>query len=129
MIHIPNCRGQLRNATRVLLSSLGDSPGQIASNLEALGLRATPRDPDGCVVAVLLHAALTSDPGITSVKVTNKKVVLRTPQRWRRSVQVRLPGPLRRFVEAFDAELFPALVRADVEGSSRAPVPDASLGT
>jgi len=128
MIHIPHRRGQLRNATRLLLSSLGDRPVQIASNLEALGVRATPRDPDGCVVAVLLHAALASDPGITSVKVTNKKVVLKTPQRWRRSVQVRLPGPLRRFVEAFDAELFPALVRAEVEGSPRAPVPDASLG-
>jgi len=129
MIHIPHCRGQLRNATRVLLCSLGDSPVLIASNLEALGVRATPRDPEGCVIAVLLHAALASDPGITSVRVTNNKVVLKTPQRWHRSVQVRLPGPLRRFVEAFDAELFPALVRAEVEGSHQAPVSDASLGT
>ncbi|HMK63111.1 MAG TPA: hypothetical protein VK386_05790 [Acidimicrobiales bacterium] len=129
MIRLPHFRRRLQNNTRVLLCSLGDTPVLIASKLEALGVRAIPRDPDGCAIAVFLHAALAIDPGITSVKVTNKKVVLKTPQHWRRSVHVRLSGPLRRFVESFDAELFPALVRAEVEGRPQAPVPDARFGT
>jgi len=46
MTRTPHRRQRLQSDTRVLLSSLGDKPVLIASKLDALGVRATPRDPD-----------------------------------------------------------------------------------
>jgi hypothetical protein len=129
MTREPSSRRWFQSETRVLLSSLGDDPSLIASKLETLGVRATPRDPHGCAVAVFLHAALAGDPAIASVSVTDKEVVLKIPRRWRRSVRVGLPGPLRHFIKSFDAGMFPALVHADGESGSRTPVHQASPGT
>jgi hypothetical protein len=121
--------GDASSSPTPLLSSLGDNPGQIASNLEALGVRATPRDPGGCAIAVFLHAVLAGEPAIASIKVTDNKVLLGPARPCARSVGVRLSGPLRRFVSSFDAELFPALVRGEGDHSTRVPADDGSLGS
>jgi hypothetical protein len=104
-------RRQLESDTRVLLSSLGDSPAEIATRLEAFGVMATPGDSHGCALAVFLHAVLAGESAVSSVKVTTKHVVLAASRRWTRSVCITLSRPLQQFVHSFDAKLFPSLIR------------------
>jgi hypothetical protein len=124
----PLRRRQLKSDVRTLLSSLGDSPAQIAARLEAFGVRATARDPRGCAIAVFLNAVLAAEPAVRSIKVTNKRVVVETTGRWSRDARVKLSGALRRFVSAFDESLFPALVRVEAQGSPPMAAHDGSSG-
>lgn len=121
MIRTPSPRRQLEADTRVLLSSLGDDPVQIAATLDAFGVRATPGDPWGCAIAVFLHALLSGERGVASISVTNTEVRLNPPTPWRRSAHVLLSDPLRQFVSSFDVEGFPALVRGETRRSPGIP--------
>jgi hypothetical protein len=122
MTRLPNSRQQLKTHTRALLASLGDNPVQIASTLEALCVRATPHDRQGCAIAAFLHPLLAGESAIACIEVTATHVVLEASRPWHRRTRVKLSGPVRRFVNSFDAGLFPALVRSEPKGSTESPV-------
>jgi hypothetical protein len=105
-------RRELRQNTEAFLESLGETPVQIAANLERSGVRATPRDSGDCAIAVFLHATLATHPTVHAVTVTGTEVILSPTRRRHRVMRVRLSEPLRRFVCSFDYGAFPQLTRA-----------------
>ncbi|HXW34884.1 MAG TPA: hypothetical protein VEJ87_09930 [Acidimicrobiales bacterium] len=103
-------RAIVRSQTAELLSSLGDSVDAVVTRLRSAGVRGTPTNAEQCAVAVYLRAVMTSDNRVRSVSVGNTSVMIAPEQRWRRSVAVPLPPPVRQFIEAFDERRFPELV-------------------
>jgi hypothetical protein len=111
-------RRDLRENALALLASLGDTTQQIATSLERSGVRATPRNPSDCALAVFLGAVLASDPRIRSVYVTGYVVMLCPAQWWHPDVRITLSAPLRHFVSSFDRGSFPQLMRTSGGESS-----------
>ncbi len=106
-------RAAIRRQTLDLLSDLGGDVETIVEHLDTAGVRGTPTNAEHCVVAVYLRAVMTADPRVRTVSVGNTSVMVSPPQGWRRSVAVSLPGPVRRFIEAFDERRFPQLERSE----------------
>jgi len=121
-------RDQLKAELGSLLRSLGDDQAQIAAQLGAMGVRGVPRDSRGCAIAVFLHAVLGADRAIDSVKVTSRKVQLKTSPWWRRNLSLGLPPPVRDFVACFDAGGFPSLLRDGPRPGPEASHPHGCLG-
>ncbi len=116
----------------MLLSSLGDHPVQIASRLEALGVRGMHENSLRCALAVFLHSVLAGEHGVSSVRVKDNAVVVRTGGHWPGGTRISLPGPLRRFVQTFDAQLHPALLGGPARTTRAVPAatdPKAQLPT
>ena len=101
---------QLRRNVRQLLASLGRTSDTVSANLSAAGVVGTPRDPNGCAVSRYLGAVLGTEPSVVSVTTAATWVELATTARLAPKVRVRLPRPVRMFVEAFDREQYPGLV-------------------
>jgi hypothetical protein len=104
-------RSILRNQIAGLLDELGDDARQVAASLAAAGVQGTPRDAQDCAIARYVGAVVVADPRVRSVTVYNAGLAIRSIRRWRRPIDVPLPGPVRGFIVAFDAERFPALMR------------------
>ncbi len=96
--------------------SLGETTQQIATSLERSGVRATPRNPSDCAIAVFLGAVLASDFRVGSVYVTGSKVMLTPAKSWQRLVTIRLSAPLCEFISSFDLDTFPQLMRSTTTG-------------
>jgi hypothetical protein len=107
----PYSRQQVKADVKMLFASAGDSPGQVASYLGAMGVRGVRLDPGRCAIAVFLHAVLCSDHDIGSIEVTDRYLLIRGSSWWRRSIYLELPPPVRAFVASFDVGEFPTLVR------------------
>ncbi len=119
---------QLKRQIRELLSGLGGCGSEVAAALGDLGVRAEPRDPRDCAIAVYLRAVVGADHRIRAVAVQRDDVKVLT-ERARFNlpnvVTVRLPEPVRRFIEAFDEAAYPNLIRwrhsvPDADGSEGA---------
>jgi hypothetical protein len=102
---------RLRRNVRQLLGSLGQTSDAVSATLGAAGVVGTPRDPSGCAVSRYLGVVLGTEPSVVSVTTAASWVELETGGRLAPKVRVRLPRPVRRFVEAFDREQYPALLR------------------
>ncbi|MGA7419621.1 MAG: hypothetical protein WB765_15055 [Acidimicrobiales bacterium] len=117
----------LKRQIREVLTGLGSCENDVAAALGGTGVRAEPRDPRDCAIAVYLRAVVGVDHRISSVAVQRSDVkVLTEPARFGlpNIVTVRLPEPVRRFIEAFDKAAYPKLIRANHEGreaSAQAP--------
>jgi hypothetical protein len=107
--------GSLRSHVRLLLRSLGNSPPEVATTLRGLRALGRPGVIGDSPVAALLCAVAGSDPEVRRVWVGHHLVVLGRKAGygcpW---VAVRVPPAVRVFVEAFDAGLYPDLVRQDL---------------
>jgi hypothetical protein len=109
-----NSRRAMKKEIGELLEGLGSSRAEVATTLQALRVRAAPKDPEGCAIARFLDAIVGGDPLVHSISVhrshvkvlTLPKTLLRPP-----GVRVSLPLPVRHFVRAFDAGIYPGLVR------------------
>jgi hypothetical protein len=106
-------RAAIRRQTSALLSGLGGDVDTVVEHLGRAGVRGSPTNAEHCAVAMYLQAVMTGDPRVGSVSVGNTSVMVSPPQVWRRSVAVSLPGPVRRFVEAFDERHYPQLELSD----------------
>ncbi len=111
-------RRDLRENALALMASLGETTQQIATSLQRSGVRATPRNPSDCAIAVFLGAVLASDSRVGSVYVTGSKVMLSPAKSWQRLVTIRLSAPLGDFISSFDLGTFPELTRTAVVVSS-----------
>ncbi len=113
----------LKRQIREVLTGLGSGQNGVAAALGDIGVRAEPRDPRECAIAVYLRAVVGIDHRIRSLAVQPTDVkVLTEPVRFGlpNIVTVRLPEPVRRFIEAFDQAAYPNLIRANHEGDEGA---------
>jgi hypothetical protein len=105
---------QLKRQVGDLLVGLGTTPDQVASSLEASGVRGTPRSNKTCPIALYLSAVMGADPRVRSVTVGHCSMViaLATPDlRPAGRLLVQLPKPVRRFVSSFDSLKYPDNIR------------------
>jgi hypothetical protein len=105
---------QLKRQVGDLLVGLGTNADEVASSLEATGVRGTPRSNRTCPIALYLSAVMGADPRVRSITVGHCSMViaLATPDlRPAGRLLVQLPKPVRRFVSAFDALKYPDNVR------------------
>jgi len=117
---------QLKQHTRALLEELGDDPDRVAASLLAAGVRGVPRDNRSCAAALYLAAQLGAEADIRSVTVGHCSLLISLvnpeDRRPAGTLLVQLPKPVRRFVAAFDARRYPAIVRDDSRPVSPATV-------
>ena len=123
--------GELRDIRRrvgALLEELGRDPDEVASTLEAAGVQGVPRSNTSCAVAVYASAVMKADPRIRSVAVGPCTLILTLvkPEDGRPAgkLVVQLPKPVRGFVDRFDADRYPKVLRLEVGGP---PDPTAAL--
>ena len=110
--------GELREMKRrvgTLLDGLGRSADDVATSLEAAGVRGMPRSNSPCAVAVYTAALMRTDPRIRSVAVGPCTLVLTLIRpadgRPGGKLTVQLPKPVRGFVDGFDASRYPRMIR------------------
>ncbi len=105
---------QLKRQVGDLLVGLGATADEVASSLEAAGVRGTPRSNRTCPIALYLSAVMGADPRVRSVTVGHCSMVIAlvAPDlRPAGRLLLQLPKPVRRFVSAFDALKYPESVR------------------
>lgn len=106
---------QLKKQTSALLAGLGNSPGEVATSLQAVGVQGVPKNNRSCAIALYLTALMGSEPRIRSVTVGHCSLLINmiTPPDFRPAgrLQVQLPKPVRRFVSEFDAGQHPMITR------------------
>ena len=106
---------QLKRQVGDLLVGLGTTADEVASTLDAAGVRGTPRSNRSCPIALYLSAVMCADPRVRSVTVGHCSMVIAlvAPDlRPAGRLLVQLPKPVRHFVSAFDALRYPENVRA-----------------
>lgn len=103
-------RRDLRGRSLTLLQSLGSDADEVGRRLGAAAVRGDPGDPERCAVAVFLAPILSADPVVRGVRVTARCARISVRRGARFSVGVRLPEPVRSFVDGFDRGHFPELV-------------------
>jgi hypothetical protein len=120
---------ELRQHVQELLIGLGNSPTEVAATLRRAGVRALPKDPQDCAIAVYLRAVIGGDRRVRSITVHGSTVKVqlgeRTRWRWPNLVSVLLPDPVRKFISAFDQVIYPDLVRPEPARHGRAQQHDA----
>lgn len=95
-------RAALRGDAVRLLDELGASAGEVACSLYLAGA-AQPRLNSAEPPATrYLHAVVGADSRVQTMTVTKRWLVMRTHRRWRSTVRVRLPRPVRDFTSAVD---------------------------
>jgi hypothetical protein len=126
-------RRQLTRQIRSLLSELGSSHQEVAATLHRAGIRAVPKHPDSCAVAMYLGAILGADSRIQSVTVGSNclkaATMSATPFYFYGTMLIPVPKAVGQFIAAFDEGLYPELVREDATidqgGQHRPPAPAA----
>lgn len=120
-------RHDIHRHAEQLLASLGASSSEVATALEAQGVRGVPNDPYQCVLARYLSAIIPAEAGIEEVGVgvlspwsLRSELRVRLGSRPRRPLRVPLPAAVNRFLADFDGGRYPALADPGSEGSSSA---------
>lgn len=103
-------RRDLRARSLGLLESLGSDATEVSRRLGAAAVRGHPGDPEGCAIAVFLSPVMAADPMVRGVRVTARTVRLSVRRGLRFGLAVRLPEPVRCFVDGFDQGRYPELV-------------------
>jgi hypothetical protein len=112
---------QLKKQIQDLLVGLGSCRFEVAQALHDLGVRAVPKDPCECAVAIYLKAVLNADLRIASLVVESRDVKVRIEgSKWFHFhiATVALPQPIRQFIVAFDEAVYPDLLRKESSESS-----------
>ncbi len=94
-------RADLREDAARLLDELGRTASEVAVTLHSMGVR--PSSGGDSPAARYLHAVLGTDTQVKHVKVTKRSLVVKTHQRWRSTIRLRLPQPVREFTILVDA--------------------------
>lgn len=123
-----NTNRQLHQQIQDLLLGLGSCRTEVAETLRRLGVRARPKDAQGCAIALYLKAVLGADRRVRSLDVKNSGVTVRIDgsRRWSRSMTIALPEPAREFIVAFDEAVYPDLIRDEMIEAR--PQPGATTG-
>jgi hypothetical protein len=120
---IVTSRRQLTRQIRSLLSDLGSSHQEVAATLLRAGIRAVPKQPDNCAVAMYLGAVLGADSRIQSVTVGSNCLKAATKQAtpfyFYGTMLIPVPKAVGQFIAAFDEGCYPELIREDAATTSR----------
>ena len=95
-------RAALREDTARLLDELGGTASEVAATLHSMGVRVQPSSGGDSPAATYLHAVLGADTQVKRVRVTKRRLVLKTHRRWRSRIWLRLPQPVREFTLSVD---------------------------
>ena len=96
-------RAALREDAARLLDELGGTASEVAVTLHSMGVRVWPSSGGDSPAARYLYAVLGADTQVKHVKVTKRSLVVKTHQRWRSTIRLRLPQPVREFTILVDA--------------------------
>ncbi len=96
-------RAALREDAARLLDELGGTSCDVAVSLHSMGVRVWPSSGGDSPAARYLQAVLGADTQVKGVKVTKRWLVVKTHRRWRSTIRLRLPQPLREFTILADA--------------------------
>lgn len=107
-----------RNAGR-LVGELGTSAPEVARTLEHAGARGYRMSTEDCPVANYLSAVMGVDPKVSSVSVTNHRLVIHVSgHRIVPTVRIMLPPAVRQFVRGFDTGAYPTLLKPPARWSA-----------
>ena len=95
-------RAALREDAARLLDELGGTASDVAVSLYFVGVPARASNADACSVARYLHAVVGADTRVKRLRVTQRRLVLKTQRRWWSGVSVRLPHAVREFTVSVD---------------------------
>lgn len=95
-------RSALREDAVRLLDELGASVGEVACSLYLLGAARAGSNSVDPPATRYLHAVVGADSRVQTMTVTKRWLVIRTQRRWRSTIRVRLPRPVRDFTSAVD---------------------------
>ena len=109
-------RAALREDAARLLDELGATPGEVCYSLYVMRVPARPWDTGGSPAAAYLRAVVGADNRVKAMAVTKRWLVMRTGRRWRSTVRVRLPRPVREFTAAVERTPFDRVTEARVDG-------------
>ena len=105
-------RAALREDAAGLLDELGGTASEVAVSLHSMGIRVWLSSAGDSPAARYLHAVVGADNQVKGVKVTKRSLVLKTHRRWRSTIRLRLPDPVREFTILVDAARADALTRS-----------------
>lgn len=100
---------ELRRAIGGYLRGLGASAPAVADRLGAEGACGVPGDPFDCALARYLHALVGVERSVERVVVKPRTARVHLDSS-RLPLVVRLPRPVARFIQGFDAGWFPELI-------------------
>ena len=95
-------RAALREDAARLLDELGATPGEVSYSLYLMRVPARSGDTGASPAAAYLRAVVGADSRVEAMAVTKRWLVMRTGRRWRSTVRVRLPRPVRQFTAAVE---------------------------
>jgi hypothetical protein len=90
-------RMALREDATWLLDELGETASEVAATLYSLGVKARPSSAGDPLVARYLHAVVGADSRVRRITVTRGWLALETHRKWRATIWLRLPHPVREF--------------------------------
>jgi len=109
-------RAALREDAARLLDELGGTATEVAVSLHWMGIRVSTTGGADSPAARYLHAVVGADAQVRSVKVTKRWLVLKTHRRWRSTIRLRLPHPVREFSILVDAARADEVTEVPFEG-------------
>jgi hypothetical protein len=96
-------RAALREHAATLMGELGDTVSEVATSLGSMGVQVRPSSAGDSPAARYLHAVVCADNRVKRVTVTKQWLVLKTHRRFRSTIRLRLPHPVREFTISVDA--------------------------
>jgi hypothetical protein len=88
-------RAALREDATRLLDELGGTASEVAASLYSFGVKGWPSIAGDHPVARYLHVVVGADSRVRRIKVTRGWLALETHRRWRPTIWLRLPDPVR----------------------------------
>jgi hypothetical protein len=109
-------RAALREDAARLLDELGGTASEVAVSLHSMGIRVRTSSGGDSPAARYLHAVLGADTQVRRVRVTERWLVLKTHRKWRSTIRLRLPHPVREFTISVDAARADEVTEVPFEG-------------
>ncbi len=94
-------RTALREDAARLLDELGGTASEVATSLHSMGVGVRSSSGDDSPAARYLHAVVGADTRVKRIRLTKRRLVLKTHRRWCSTVWLRLPHPVREFTISF----------------------------
>jgi hypothetical protein len=94
-------RAALREDAARLLDELGGTASEVAMSLHSMGVGVRSSSGDDSPAARYLQAVVGADTRVKGIRVTKRRLVLKTHRRWCSTVRLRLPHPVKEFTISF----------------------------
>jgi hypothetical protein len=106
----------LRDDAALLLAEFGDTAEEVVAFLAWMGAGVARASGGDSLATRYLHAVVGADPRVSRVRITKRRMGLKTTRRWRSTVWVPLPRPVRQFVTSVDGHSTPPVTQVPLDG-------------